>query len=220
MFHSVSVYFLHPFHLLCLSVVLLSPCQSQAESYVGGMFGYTAPNDLTDVKLAGNSSISFSDLALQNSLAYGAKVGYFFPQIKWLGVETEFYNTTPHVKQQDITVSGFGVSVPTGTQPGFNLRVLTWGINAIVRYPGKVLQPYAGVGLGVMFAEAKFQGQSDSDTAPGLNALAGIRFFATEHLALFAEYKYNRASFNLPNAIGIDADYSANHFMGGVSFHF
>jgi opacity protein-like surface antigen len=44
--------------------------------------------------------------------------------------------------------------------------------------------------------------------------------FATDHLALFAEYKYHRASFTLPTAIGFEADYSANLFMGGVSYHF
>jgi hypothetical protein len=39
-------------------------------------------------------------------------------------------------------------------------------------------------------------------------------------VALFAEYKYNRASFSFPNAIGLEADYSANIFMGGLSYHF
>lgn len=206
---------------LFLYDLLLLPSPSAAEMYVAGMVGYTAPNDLTNVEgTNGLSGISLSDLEMKSSVAYGGKIGYFFPALNWLGVETEVYNTTPHVKQQSVTASGFGVSVPLGTVPGFNVRVLTWGINAIVRYPGKTFQPYAGVGLGVFFAEAKFQGQSDSDTAPGLNALAGIRFFAIDHLALFAEYKYNRASFSFPNAIGFDVDYSANIFMGGVSYHF
>lgn len=219
---SLSIHVLWPVLLICLcGALLLLPSQSSAEMYVAGMLGYTSPNDLSNVKGTGGASgFSLSDLALQNSIAYGAKLGYFFPQVNWLGIETELYNTHPNVKQQPITVSGLGISVPAGTQPGFDLRVLTWGINAVVRYPGKTFQPYAGVGLGVMFAEAKFQGQTDRDTAPGLNALAGIRFFATDHLALFAEYKYNRASFTFPNAIGIEANYSANHFMGGVSFHF
>jgi opacity protein-like surface antigen len=74
--------------------------------------------------------------------------------------------------------------------------------------------------LGLFFAEAKFQGQSDKDVAPGLNALAGVRYFATDHIALFAEYKYNRVAFDFPDAIGLKADYSANQFLGGVSFHF
>ena len=135
--------------------------------YVAGMVGYTSPNDLSNIKgTGGGSALSLSDLALQDSIAYGGKVGYYFPQIKWLGIETELYNTTPHVKQQPVTVSGFGISVPVGTLPGFDLNVLTWGINAVVRYPGKTFQPYAGVGLGMMFAKAKFGGQTDSDTAP------------------------------------------------------
>jgi opacity protein-like surface antigen len=221
MTHPISFHLPGPVLLLFLLSVWLLPSHSAAEMYVAGMVGYTAPNDLTNVQGTGaNSGISLSDLELKSSVAYGGKIGYFFPGVNWLGIETELYNTTPHVKQQSVTASGFGVTVPIGTLPGFNLRVLNWGINAIVRYPGKTFQPYAGVGLGVFFAEAKFQGQSDSDTAPGLNALAGIRLFATDHLALFAEYKYNRASFNLPTAIGFEADYSANIFMGGVSYHF
>jgi opacity protein-like surface antigen len=196
--------------------VTLSGRSAQAEVYVAGQIGYTSPNDLSSVQGTGPiSGVSFSDLKLDNSIVYGAKVGYYLPSVNWLGIETEMFNTTPDVKQQPITV--LGVTVPA---PGFNLNVFTWAINAMVRYPGKQFQPYAGVGLGVFFAEAKFQGTSDKDVAPGLNALAGVRYFATDHIALFAEYKYNRAAFELPDAIGIKADYSANHFVGGVSYHF
>lgn len=220
MIHPILCRVPRPVLLLFLLSLLLLSSHSAAETYVAGMVGYTAPNDLTNIQGTGGfSGVSISDLALKDSVAYGGKIGYFFPGVNWLGVETELYNTTPHVKQQSATVSGFGPPA-SGTLPGFNLRVLTWGINAVVRYPGKMFQPYAGVGLGVFFANASFQGQSDSETAPGLNALAGLRMFATDNLALFAEYKYNRATFNLPNAIGFEADYSANIFMGGVSYHF
>jgi len=202
--------------LVGLCCVTLSGRSAQAEVYVAGQIGYTSPNDLSSVQGTGPiSGVSFSDLKLDNSIVYGAKVGYYLPSVNWLGIETEMFNTTPDVKQQPITV--LGVTVPA---PGFNLNVFTWAINAMVRYPGKQFQPYAGVGLGVFFAEAKFQGTSDKDVAPGLNALAGVRYFATDHIALFAEYKYNRAAFELPDAIGIKADYSANHFVGGVSYHF
>ena len=202
--------------LVGLCCVTLSGRSAQAELYVAGQIGYTSPGDLSSVQGTGAiSGLSFSDLKLHDSIVYGAKVGYYLPSVNWLGIETEMFNTTPHVKQQPITV--LGVTVPA---PGFNLNVFTWAINAMVRYPGKQFQPYAGVGLGVFFAEAKFQGTSDKDVAPGLNALAGVRYFATDHIALFAEYKYNRAAFELPDAIGIKADYSANHFVGGVSYHF
>lgn len=210
-------------HALGLSSLLVGLCcmtlsgrPAHAEMYVAGQIGYTSPGDLSNVQGTGAiSGLSLSDLKLHNSIVYGAKVGYYLPSVNWLGVETEMFNTTPHVKQQPITV--LGLTVPA---PGFNLNVFTWAINAMVRYPGKQFQPYAGVGLGLFFAEAKFQGQSDKDVAPGLNALAGLRYFATDRIALFAEYKYNRAAFDLPDAIGLKADYSANHFLGGVSFHF
>lgn len=187
-----------------------------AEIYVAGQVGYTAPNDLSDVQtVQGISGLGVSDLQLHDSVVYGAKLGYYFSGVKWLGVETELFHTSPHAKQQPVTLAGM-----TTTSPGFNLNVTTWAINALVRYPGEKFQPYAGVGLGVFFAEAKFQGQSDKDTVPGLNALAGLRYFLTERVALFAEYKYNRAAFEFTNAIGIKADYSANHFLGGLSVHF
>ena len=194
----------------------LSSRPAQAEVYVAGQIGYTSPNDLSNVQGVGPiSGLGLSDLKLHDSIVYGGKVGFYLPAVKWLGVETELFNTTPHVKQQPLTA--LGVTVPA---PGFNLQVVTWAINAIVRYPGEQFQPYAGIGLGVFFAEAKFQGQSDNDVAPGLNALAGLRYFATDHIAIFAEYKYNRAAFEFPSAIGIKGDYSANHFVGGVSYHF
>ena len=202
--------------LVGLCCLMLSGRSAQAEMYVAGQIGYTSPNDLSSVQGVGSiSGLHFSDLKLQDSIVYGAKAGYYLPSMNWLGVETELFNTSPHVKQQPITV--LGVTAPA---PGFDLNVFTWAINAMVRYPGNQFQPYAGVGLGLFFAEAKFQGQSDKDVAPGLNALAGLRYFATDRIALFAEYKYNRAAFDFPDAIGIKADYSANHFLGGVSFHF
>lgn len=156
--HHAFIRYAGSFLALLLCMCLLTS-NSYAEMYVAGMAGYTAPNDLTNVKgTGGASAFSFSDLELQSSVAYGGKVGYFFPSANWLGVETEVYNTTPHVKQQPVTVSGFGLSVPVGTQPGFHLRVLTWGINAVVRYPGKTFQPYAGVGLGVFFCQSNVSG--------------------------------------------------------------
>ena len=63
------------------------------------------------------------------------------------------------------------------------------------------LQPYGGVGLGVFFANlSNGGGNSVSDNAvPGLNALGGLRYFFTERVALFGEYKYNWAALEFTN---------------------
>jgi hypothetical protein len=89
------------------------------------------------------------------------------------------------------------------------------------------LQPYAGVGLGVFFANLSTNGNSVSDNAvPGLNALGGIRYYFTERIALFGEYKYNYATFDasrtgpLGLTGGFKGDYQVNHIVGGLSFHF
>ena len=107
MTHPTSFRLPAPLLLLFLLSVLLLPSHSAAEPYVAGMVGYTAPNDLTNVQGTGGASgFSLSDLALKNSAAYGGKVGYFFPGINWLGVETELYNTTqPYVERSVIPKS-------------------------------------------------------------------------------------------------------------------
>ena len=86
-------------------------------------------------------------------------------------------------------------------------------------------KPYAGVGLGVFFARASDTTGSASDNAgPGLNVLAGVRYFMTERVALVGEYKYNRATFDFDTvgatAAGLKGDYSASHIVGGLSLHF
>ena len=69
------IHVLLPALLTCLCAVLLLPFQSSAEMYVAGMVGYTSPNDLSNIKgTGGGSALSLSDLALQDSIAYGGKV--------------------------------------------------------------------------------------------------------------------------------------------------
>lgn len=79
----------------------------------------------------------------------------------------------------------------------------------------------------MFFASAKdVDGRSWDNAVPGLNALAGLRFYLTDHVALFGEDKYNRASFNFDKIDtfgspgGFKGDYSVSHFVGGLSFHF
>ena len=188
----------------------LFPSSASAEFYAGVMGGYVAPNDFSDVSGTGElTGWTFQDFSLDNTFMVGGKAGYYLSKWKWIGVETEAFYTQP-----DMAVFG-------------HLRVITWANNLVVRYPGKRIQPYAGVGLGLFFAETgDLLGQSFSDNAvPGLNALAGIRAFVTDSVAVFGEYKYTRATFDLDTTVngltgGFDGDYSANMAVGGLSYHF
>jgi len=167
--------------------------------YVAGQAGVSIPNNFSNVEGVGSfTGLTLSDLSLHNSVVYGAKLGYYFDSMKWLGVETEVFNSTPHVKQQTATASFGGLSA-TGTLTGQDVRILNWSpVNIVVRHQMGQFEPYAGIGLGLFFAKIRDgqTGESSSTTEPGLNTQLGARFYLTKNMTLFGEWKYNRASLN------------------------
>ena len=197
----------------------------QAEMYVAGQVGANIPQDASNVEYSAfGVTIGGNDLALQNSLMYGAKAGYYFDSLKFqnfnLGVETEVFNSTPHIKQQDFTVGGVNI----GTA-GFTNRVLTWApVIVVVRYQAGAFEPYAGVGLGVFFSRISDGTDSSSSTDVGLNTQLGLRYRVNPNLSLFGEWKYNYANINHDNIGGSGLDepynYNANIFAAGVGYHF
>ena len=226
---------------------LLSP--AQAEMYVAGHVGVTIPRDTTQGTMNGTGDPIFadpsqsmttflSDLKLENSLVYGGKIGYYFEKAKALGFEIEGFNTTPNVKQQTAQLIQPGQD-PTQIDVSARLRVTTMAVNMVVRYPGKKFQPYGGAGIGVFWAHLTTPVDSDTSTKPGFNALAGLRYLLTDHIALFGEWKYQHAVFNfntqafssatLPPLLGfpqanslsgVKLHYNANMFTFGLSYHF
>ncbi|MCP9450863.1 MAG: porin family protein [Nitrospira sp.] len=191
---------------------------------------------------------STSDVSLKSSAMYGGKVGYFFDNLKlpWLGVEAEIFTTTPTIKAQTVDTSHqitYQPNTPaTATQcadiaPPPNcpksvssrstlslgesdLRVITFALNLIARYPGSVIQPYVGVGVGGFYFIGS--GQIDGrQFVPGLNAQFGLKYLATQHWALFAEGKYNLAHVStLDQTFGISGLYSIFHVAAGAAYHF
>lgn len=209
-----------------------------SELYVAGFGGYTFGHGINDVEGTGLASgNNFGNIGLKNSGVYGAKLGYFFAdRLNWLGMEIEGFNTTPHIKESSFATSA-------------HLRVTTLAFNAIARAKMMCdyddgrrsdsprasdrdarrdfcrLQPYVGAGLGLFFARASSAGSSASDNAaPGLNALAGVRYYITRGVAVFGEYKYNRVNLDFDNlggtGAGVSGTYSVSHVVGGLSFHF
>lgn len=194
-------------------VLALTPCVpavSHAKFYIAGMGGFVAPSFTDRTVTHAGESRDVGELSLDNAAMGGGKFGYYFPQFNWLGVETEGYLTSPN---------------HTGADRG--LDVATWAFNAIVRYPGKRFQPYAGAGLGVFFVRDEL-GSEEDNWVPGVNALFGIRAFLTEtqNIALFAEYKFNYVKVEFIDdrfflgGFSETGTYSANIGAAGVSFHF
>ena len=89
-----------------IGVMLLTslfPILGHAEVYVAGMGGFVAPMDLSDVSATtgSNSKERLNDVALDNAVMAGAKLGYHFSSLKWLGIETEGLFTTIQFADQD-----------------------------------------------------------------------------------------------------------------------
>lgn len=219
---------------LILGLIVVSGCltlmQTPAypEAYIAGQFGISIPGSLSDIDVTSAGlpgGVKFSDLDLQNSFLFGAKIGYFSQSVRWFGVEAEIFHTTPHVKQQAVTVTGPGGSVTVPGVPGQYFSMWTLAPNLVFRYPGKRFQPYVGVGPGIFFARLKDAQTEDSQSSTrlGLNAEVGLRYFLARHVALFGEYKFNyaRLGFNeTANLDGFDATYMANNFVFGIGYHF
>jgi len=208
---------------MCVFVFFSHPVQ--AELYVAGQIGAHMPNDASNVTWGGvGHEVGGSDLALQNSLMYGAKLGYYFDQVKLgkfnLGVETEVFNATPHLKQQGATIGGI-----TSTLSGLTNRVLTWApVVVLVRYQAGAFEPYAGVGLGLFFSNLAGGDYSDTRTHVGLNTQVGIRYRVNQNLSLFTEWKYNHTNIEHLNiagsALSLSYDYNVHLVAGGIGWHF
>jgi opacity protein-like surface antigen len=210
------------FGLVSLSLTLISS-PAEAEMYVAGQVGMNLPQSLSNVEYSsGGRTFDGNDQSLKNSLMYGAKLGYYFDSLKWLGVETEVFKATPHLKQQNVTIGG----IDLGTLSGAHLEILTWApVNIVVRHQMGAFEPYAGIGLGFNTSSFSDRNGSDNGGGPGLNTQLGLRYRATTHLAVFGEWKFNHANIKHSNFLGakgldFSANYNAHNFVFGVGYHF
>lgn len=212
------------------------------EAYVGGQLGTTIMgNKLKSVELTEFSPPgSMSDRELANSAMFGVKVGYYFPRARWFGLETELYQTNPHIKQQNTTITvqsgavlrDFGPVTggsSTGVLSGDQFRVRTWvPVNAMFRYHKTRLQPYIGFGPALYMARVKtivtgFEG-TQSSARLGINVKAGVEYFITRNLSASLEGRYNKANFifdpTSTGGFGFKANYEMVFAAVGLNYHF
>lgn len=243
--------FTKTFLQVSFALILIVPT-AYSEIYIGGQIGTTlfgdnnklARVDLTDLggppgsTLSPPGSMSGRDLA--SSPMLGGKIGYYFPQVPWFGLEAEAYYRTPHIEEQSTRVSilqgsilnGVG-PVPggdiIGSLPGDHFRVITVApFNLMLRYHKTRLQPYLGIGPGIFLARVKttvsgFEG-TQSSTRVGLNVKFGGEYFFTRHISGFGEVRYNYAALNFDandaGAFGFRAIYNPIIFSFGINYHF
>lgn len=195
-----------------------------------------------------SQTLSSSDLKLKQSPLFGGRVGYFFADqgFKWLGAEFEVFTTTPTIKNQTVNTVHhitFNPFNPESPPPGVNctlgvtcqiqqsipgtvnvpessMRLIAFTFNAVVRYPGKVFQPYAGVGGGAFYFTSSGAVRGHQ-VAPGLNAFGGMKVLILDDWGLFVEGKFTRATItNLDGVFGLSGEYNSFNVLGGLAYHF
>jgi outer membrane protein W len=226
--------------VLCMAIAfsVVSALPALAETYVSGMVGATlAPdtvrgrvNDPSFVGLPEGTSIS--NVQLNSSIMYGAKIGHYFNSLPWLGVELEAFVTTPHRPAQRLLLNAPGIGTIQQDEPGATNRIVVVSPLVMVRYRAGAFEPYAGVGPAVFFlhqeqltASGAAANYSQSNTGYGLNTQVGLRYRLTGHISVFGEWKYNYGRIDLAgqanvNHFGISALSQLHHFVFGVGYHF
>ena len=199
--------------MIAAVLTVTSPLPTYAEWYVAPQFGVNFPDRLEDVRGTGIlDGLTAPDFDLQNSYAFGGKIGVY-PSNGPFGLEVDVLYSTPHIKNLDDI-------------PGIHYRVTNIGLHLLVRHTGKTFQPYAGIGPAIMVSHLASSPttQSDGDVTVGFNALVGVRAFVTPYVAVFTEYKYTQSTPEYSEAFGSNsgfrADYVAQHVVVGISYHF
>ena len=156
------------------------------ELYVSGYLTHSYPIGSL-LKVNGDK---IPDTRFDGTMGGGLKIGAFPSFTSVFGAEVE--------------LSGYGGSITAPqTVVGNRVRsaqldttVFNFLVNVLARYPGDLIQPYAGVGLGFSVLEMNGHTQSSSgirepDSLSGLavQGIIGVRLLVTDHLFGFAEYK-------------------------------
>ena len=112
-----------------VTVSCLLTTTAQAEWYVGGYGGISAPGGLSNITVSdatlggGVTNARIQDLELKSGFLEGVKGGYFFESRPWLGLETDLYTQKPDVKQQTIVGGTASGSVFADNLPTTSLRL-------------------------------------------------------------------------------------------------
>jgi opacity protein-like surface antigen len=252
--------------LIGAALVLLTPNLGFAQMYVGIYGGGAFPleaetsarsllfekivNEAAEDGVAVSSlSINIDETEFDAGGILGGRVGYWLEEYPFLALEAELYWSFPKVSKQNVA---FQTSYIANGTPGAttvqvpieeaDLQVTTLGINIIARYPSSVLQPYGGVGFGLvggvvddvkLSEDTTFSTDGttftleggdniykligEDDWVPALQLMGGVRGFIHENIALFVEYKYVTTEFEFHP---VQFDYDTSHVYGGIELFF
>ncbi len=153
-----------------------------------------------------------------NTYIVGGRGGFWLPNTPWVG-------------------AGMDVSYFELKADGTKTKVLPVLALAMLRYPGDRLQPYIGVGAGVIFSDTRVdielggQNKNFTDTSAnlGLDTRAGLKWRLFRDFAIFGEYRFTYFEANYSDKINssgtetnvdIEIKNKIHYFLLGISYSF
>lgn len=149
------------------------------------------------------------------------------------GFELDFTRMKAEMPAQTVGASGvsslgslgsIAFLIPFDIQSNMLAVNLLWRypVRESVAFPSGRWYPYFGVGGGASLARMRMSGGPwRYDASPVFQGLAGIKWFLTHQLGLFAEYKRTQATHDFSfTGFSLEVPLGANHVVGGLAMHF
>ena len=198
------------------------------------------PTAGTDVTFA---SVDYDGESFTPPVYYGYRIGYFLPQVPWLGVEAEFIHLKAYARTDALTrASGRDRGMPVdrdvpirdilesfSISHGLNFAL----VNVVARRPlgGRAgaaarvaLLGRLGIGPTIPHAESQIGGISREGYeigAPGLHLAGGVEVRMWRELAAMTEYKLTRTDQNVAIHEGqAHGRFTSHHGVFGLAWHF
>ena len=206
--------------VMCALLAFGQPASAEwfADVYLG--MSLTTSRD-AEIRLNGQTVVDANDR--DSSSSGGARIGYWFERVPWLGLALDVSVFTPNLRDVDITVLPVSMLLmaraPLLTSPD---------------YPHGRLQPYVAAGPSLVFTSlSEFLGAQvpppavleDSSVDLGLDARAGAGWHLTKSFVLFAEYRFTQVSPTFEDRIPagrarFEPTLRTHHMSVGVSYRF
>lgn len=181
---------------------------AQVGLYLGGWGGYTIHPDATEDDW--DDYYDDVDLDIDETSAWGAKIGYTNPFFKYLALEAEYSYLNPEIRDD-------------GSMDG-DVKMSNLMFNVIGKYPLGIIQPYFGVGLGFSYADMSFddiQGIDDGDyTSYAWQIMTGVEFYVTSEIAVDVGYRYFATEMEFDHEDSDDVTFSTGMVTLGLKMFF
>ena len=237
--------------LFSLVFVLFTYSSAVAEWYVGGAVGVAMPHDVDDLSASsGGYTLGISEFSPDTSFTGGAKVGYFFEQTPYLGVEINWSISEPDVDKETVTATITGT--PTGVYVGqtsgeflgsvdvaslssfsFLAMLRATDEDAKAKYNG--IQPYLGLGFTVSTLDVDSvsahdtagaligtSGSGDSATDVGFALTGGLNYLIANNIKVYSEYQFGSVDYEFGSIDGLKTELTGQNssLMFGASYSF